>query len=536
MLTRHLSICLIVLFASNLSFAATQELTAPVPVEDSYYGWSTATDGQTLVVGAPYENSSLGAAYVYSRNGLDWDYVTTLEPNYVVTQSSPHFGYSVDLDGDTIVVGAYSYDSNSIDDVGAIFIYEKDINDGWEVEPSVITVDNPQEGILFGTSVAIDGDTIVVGATFDDDEKGAAYVYERSGGSWLFDQKLTASDGEGKGGSRGWGDWFGFSVAIDGDIIVAGARQDKIGSNERQGSAYVFTKSGDDWAGSVSKLYNSNGLPVDYYGCSVDVSGEVVVVGAYGESKGKVYVYRYDGQWSLEQQLPQEPQYSTLYPDSSQDFGYDVAIDGDRIVTGASRLSGGYVFMFEWDGVLWSEAIELVPGGGEGYLGRSVAMSGDVIFAGAPFKDGQLQDIGAVHAFNMVNIMLNAFAKSWLSDDPAFDIAPDGGDGIVNLLDFAALTMPSQPLTANAGPDQTHFIAGDNPVFITLDGSGSTGDIVSWLWYWNWDEGGGLEEGWDEISETDFYPGVYNLTLTITDSFGNTASDDIEITIIDTSI
>ena len=292
-----------VLIISNFSFATVQELFAPVPIASSYYGWSSSTDGQTLVVGAPYANSSLGTAYVYTRNGLNWDYVATLDPNYVGIQASPLFGCSVDVDGDTIVVGARRYDSDSIDDVGIIFIYEKDINDGWEVEPSTITADDALESIRFGASIAIDGDTIVVGATFDDDEKGSVYVYERSGGSWSFDQKLTAPDGEGKG-VRSWGDRLGFSVAIDGDIIVAGTGYDKIGSNERQGSAYVFMKSGDDWAASVSKLENPNGSAYDYYGYSVDISGDVVVVGAYGEGKGKVYVYRYDSsQWQLEQQL-----------------------------------------------------------------------------------------------------------------------------------------------------------------------------------------------------------------------------------------
>ncbi len=414
------------------SYAQVQELSAPTPVASSYFGWSSATDGQTLVVGAPYENSSLGAAYVYENNGLDWDYVATLDPNFVIPQASPLFGYAVDVDGDTIVVGAYRYDHDVTDNVGAIFIYEKDINGSWEVEPLKVTVDSAQESLLFGISVSIDGDTIAVGATFDDDEKGAVYVYERSGSVWPLAQKLTASDGEGTGGGqRSWGDWLGLDVAVDGDIIVAGARQDKIGDNERQGSAYVFMKSGSDWADSVTKLENATGSAIDYFGCAVDVSGHVVVIGAYREVKGKVYVYRYDdAQWELEQQLPQEPAYSTQYSDPSQDFGFGVAIDGDRLVVGAPRLSGGYVFMFEWNDTFWSDALELIPDGGEGYLGRSVAIAGDFAFAGAPYKDDLLDDIGAVYAVSLPAKVFNEFQVNTYIDNnqkkPAIAFNADG--------------------------------------------------------------------------------------------------------------
>ncbi|MCF7954289.1 MAG: hypothetical protein K9M75_00665 [Phycisphaerae bacterium] len=421
MFIRLIASAVIVLLISGLLSAQTQDISPPLPSQNAYFGWSSSTDGQTLVVGAPYENTMQGAAYVYTRNGSDWQYIARLEPDYAVTQSSPFFGYTVDVNGDTIVVGAYTYDSETIDNIGAIFIYQKDTTDNWDVEPLMITVDDTAESILLGSSLAIDGDTIVAGAASDDNEKGAVYVYSRSDGNWTFDQKLTAPDGQGKDSVRTWGDWFGFSVAIDGDIIVAGARQDKIGSNDRQGSAYVFTRSGDDWADSVCKLFNPAGSEIDYYGCSVDVSGEVVVVGAYSEENGSVYVYRRDsGEWPLDQKLPQQPQYDTSYPDNTQDFGFAVAIDADTIVTGAPRLSGGYAFMFERDDLSWSQPIELIPGGGDGYFGRSVAISGNTIFAGSPLKDAQFRNIGGVTAITLPDKIFNEFRVNTFSENQQY--------------------------------------------------------------------------------------------------------------------
>ena len=142
----------------------------------------------------------------------------------------------------------------------------------------------------FGYSIAVDGDTAVVGAYGDDSGEGAAYVLTRQSGAWGQVAKLTASDAD-------VGDDFGWSVAVDGDTVVVGAyRDDDKGVNS--GSAYVFTKPDTGWASTsmAAKLTASDGAPYDYFGYWVAVDGDTVVVGAYrdddnGDDSGSAYVF-----------------------------------------------------------------------------------------------------------------------------------------------------------------------------------------------------------------------------------------------------
>jgi hypothetical protein len=164
---------------------------------------------------------------------------------------------------------------------------------------------------LFGFSVAVYGDTVVVGSPYDDDgsdtDQGSAYVFERSGGSWTPQTKLTASDGAA-------GDKFGYSVAIDTsaytDTLVVGAPYDDNSSNTNQGSAYVFERGGNSWV-EKPKLIASDGAAGDYFGLSVaiDKYTNTVAVGApyydtdFNPQQGSVFIFaRSGGSW-IERQL-----------------------------------------------------------------------------------------------------------------------------------------------------------------------------------------------------------------------------------------
>jgi FG-GAP repeat len=128
-------------------------------------------------------------------------------------------------------------------------------------------------------SVAIDGDTAVLGAPGDDGSKGAVYVFTRSGGTWAQSAKLTASDGAG-------GDLLGQSVAIDGDTIVAGAPLDDAGANLNQGSAYTFARTGAAARTETAKLTAADGAGGDLLGQSVAIDGDTIVAGAPGDDVG----------------------------------------------------------------------------------------------------------------------------------------------------------------------------------------------------------------------------------------------------------
>ena len=194
---------------------------------------------------------------------------------------------------------------------------------------------------LFGSSVAISGETVVVGARSDDGAAGAgqgsAYVFVRSGGVWSQQQKLEASD-------AGEVDEFGFSVAISGETVVVGSWLDDGAAGADQGSAYVFVRSGGVWS-QQQKLEASDAAAFDLFGDSVAISGETVVVGAIfddgaaGLFQGSAYVFvRSGGVWSEQQKLEASD------AAAGDALGVSVAISGETVVVGAFADNGAAGF------------------------------------------------------------------------------------------------------------------------------------------------------------------------------------------------
>ena len=172
-----------------------------------------------------------------------------------------------------------------------------------------LTASDGAAGDNFGVGVAISGDTLVVGAFADDAGAGSAYVYTRTGGVWTQQAKLTAADGAA-------GDLFGISVAVSGDTAVVGAYGDDA-TALNSGSAYVFLRTGEVWT-QQPRLTAADGADEDQFGISVAVSGDTAVVGAYGDdataiNSGSAYVYvgaavgRRGRRGGLERFLPGHP-------------------------------------------------------------------------------------------------------------------------------------------------------------------------------------------------------------------------------------
>ncbi len=220
------------------------------------------------------------------------------------------FGSSVALSGDTLVVGASYEDSNatgvngdqsdnSASDAGATYVFVR--SGGLWSQQAYLKASNTGAGDEFGISVALSGDTLVVGAWGEDSNAtgvggdqgdnsaeyaGAAYVFVRSGGLWSQQAYLKAAN-------TGTGDFFGYSVALSGDTVVVGANGEdsnatgvggEQGDNSapNAGAAYVFVRSGGLWS-QQAYLKASNTGAGDLFGWSVAVSGDTLVVGAYGE-------------------------------------------------------------------------------------------------------------------------------------------------------------------------------------------------------------------------------------------------------------
>ena len=256
------------------------------------------------------------------------------------------FGYSVAIDGDTLVVGAYAKDS----DTGSVYVFRTSDGGATYGQVAKLTASDGASGDKFGVSVAIDGATVVVGAYYKNSYRGAAYVFRTTDGGATYDEiaKLTASDGASY-------DYFGISVAIDGDTVVIGAYRAGTG-----GAVYVLrTSDGGATYGEVAKLTASDAAADDKFGVSVAIDGATVVVGAfYGSNnwKGSTYVFlTTDGGATYGQVAKLTASDAAAY----SFFGYSVAIDGNTIVVGAdgdddagSKSGSAYVFEDEsgwWD-------------------------------------------------------------------------------------------------------------------------------------------------------------------------------------------
>ncbi|MBI1761102.1 MAG: FG-GAP repeat protein [Acidobacteria bacterium] len=165
------------------------------------------------------------------------------------------FGDSVALDGNTAVVGA-PFDDGSGANQASVYVFVRS-DTVWTFQAKLAAVDGATSD-QFGFAFALSGDTLVVGAPFDDIDQDSVYVFTRSGTSWSQQQKLTASDGA-------TGDHFGVAVALSGNTFVAGASDDNISANADQGSAYVFTRSGTAWM-FQQKLTANDGAAFDFFG------------------------------------------------------------------------------------------------------------------------------------------------------------------------------------------------------------------------------------------------------------------------------
>ena len=188
-----------------------------------------------------------------------------------------YFGYSVALSGETALVGAPWGTVGSNVEQGSAYVFVRS-GAGWIQQAKLLATDGAAYD-NFGYSVALSGETALVGAPGGNAEQGSAWVFTRSGADWSQQAHLTASDGAA-------GDWFGYRVAISSDTALVGSPQQTVGGNADQGSAYVFTRSGASWS-QQAHLTASDGAAHDYYfGNSVAISGETALVGAPGDTVG----------------------------------------------------------------------------------------------------------------------------------------------------------------------------------------------------------------------------------------------------------
>jgi hypothetical protein len=350
------------------------------------FGHSVALHGDLLVVGAPYEDGSAqgvngpsdegvansGAAYVFRRSGPEWKHEAYLKASN--TGAEDNFGWSVGVYGDTVAVGARfessaarGIDGNQNDDTvlnaGAVYVFRHDGN-AWSQEV-YLKASNTGVEDNFGRSLVLDGDTLAVGARFEDSgsrgvngeqeddqavNSGAVYVFRRSGSIWDQEAYLKASNTQ-------YEDNFGLSLALWGDTLAVGAPYEDSGatgangnqdseSTNASGAVYVFQRTGATWA-QQAYLKASNTGAEDNFGWSLALAGDLLAVGAIGEDSaakgpgsdqgdntaddaGAAYVFHRDGgDWT-------QQAYLKASNTGAEDwFGYTVAVSEDTLVVAA---------------------------------------------------------------------------------------------------------------------------------------------------------------------------------------------------------
>jgi hypothetical protein len=478
------------------------------------FGDSIAVSGNTVVVGAPGEASNAtgvngnqsdnsvpnsGAAYVFVRNAGVWTQQAYLKASN--TGLGDWFGYSVAVSGDTVVVGAPFEDSNatgvngnqsdnSTPSSGAAYVFVR--NAGAWSQQAYLKPSNTGAGHGFGGSVATSADTVVVGAPGDASNAkgvngdqsdnsapgaGAAYVFVRNAGMWNQQAYLKASNTEALDG-------FGWPVAVSGDTVVVGAIRE--GSNatgvngnqsdnsaQYSGAAYVFVRNAEVWT-QQAYLKASNTDTFDFFGVSIAVSGDTVVVGASGEDSGSqiessilhsgaAYVFvRNAGVWTQQAYL-KGSNTEADYLSGGDSFAQSVAVSGDTVVVGApgeasnttgvngnqsdnSATDAGAAYVFVRNAGVWTQQAYLKAsntGGGDEF-GWSVAISGDTVVVGAHYEasnatggngnqsDNSAPGSGAAYVF-LIPVRIECTGCYFLSNNlratVAFQVTVDGASG-----------------------------------------------------------------------------------------------------------
>lgn len=310
------------------------------------------------------------------------------------------FGVSVSIAGNTAVVGSI-YDDDLGGDAGSAYVFVEE-NGVWTQQAKLLAKDGRQ-GDYFGISVAIAGNRIIVGAaeaTTDGVRTGAAYVYDRVADVWTFTQKLNPS-------TALTNDYFGYAVALEGDVAVIGAPQTDAVAYD-SGAAYVFRFDGTQW-NEVDKIWAATGGTYGFFGGSVALWGTTALIGQWddgsGDDKGSVFAYKENnGSWLLQEELKAS--------DASQGdtFGFSVAIYKNKAFIGAPfRDSGcdnsGAAYVFGRYNEDWCEEQIIIPEdkNASQAFGSSVATWGDMAAIGSYWDEDNGEYSGSAYAYRNID-------------------------------------------------------------------------------------------------------------------------------------
>jgi hypothetical protein len=431
---------------SGATWTQQAKLEASDPTGGAFFGISSAISGDTVVIGASGKNNGLGAkagnAYVFVRNGAAWTQQARLDA-LLNRGDEAQFGFSVAISGETVLIGAPGSDTirvNNSNAPGLAYVYVRS-GTSWAAQ-SILNGFSSSTSDQFGRSVALDGDTALIGALVDQTPAGftgSAYVYIRSGANWFGQAQLAPADG-------GLFGQFGASVSLQGNAALVGSPFAPGGSGN--GRAYLYERSGTSWA-QQTFLTASDGAPNDTFGAAVSLSGTTALIGAAkadspaGFDTGAGYVFTQNaGVWSAQSKLVVPLENSV-----GNRLGYAVAVSGDTALVGAPEddtprgPDAGTGFVFVRQGTTWSLQAALQPGDSGAFqtVGLSAALDGDTAVLGA---------FAAAHVFRRSGTAWNQQATLLDTDD---SIVNDGYGGSVAISGETIVVGANQLLVGGVG-------------------------------------------------------------------------------------
>jgi hypothetical protein len=343
------------------------------------FGYSLALDGSTAVVGAPSAtvngNEAQGAVYIFRLTNGQW--IEEQELTASDGAAFDDFGNGVAISGKTVIAGSPDAAINGNAAQGAAYVFNEG-NGNW-TETQKLLASNGAGSNEFGTSIAMQGATALIGAIQLLHGPGAAYIFNNNAGTWSETQELISKNGS---------DTFGDAVALDGDNALVGAQQTAVNGGFDEGAAFIFNFRNGTWK-QTATLVATDGTMFDSLGCAVAIEGSTAIAGAdgatiNGKQKGAAYIFtEQDGKWSFAQRL-------TASDGRARDgFGSSVALKGAMALIGEDQYSNngtGKAYAFANTNGSWTERARLLATDGQpnDEFGHSVALDYNNAFIGAP--------------------------------------------------------------------------------------------------------------------------------------------------------
>ena len=380
------------------TWSQTQKILAADGAGDDRFGNSVEINGNDAIIGAYFDDISsqgnAGSAYVFVSSGGSWSQQQKLTASD--SQADDEFGWSVSIDGDYAIVGAHKEDGSGIDRGAAYVFYRSGTT--W-TEQQKLTPGDTADNDFFGKSVSIDGEYAIVGAPGKNSNQGFSYIFKRTGTVWTQMTKVGAT-----GSNK-----LGWSVSISMPCVIMGA----YGTNSNTGTAHIYELQGSSWYGKGA-LTASDGMISDLFGISVAFDGDYVICGSPGHDltyggEGAAYIFEKPGTgWTT---MTETQKITASDNEGGDGFGQSVSIDGDGIFVAAPSEDGsgnarGAAYIFNRASSSWSEVTKLTASdaANDDYFGWGVSISGDSAISGAYANDNTNGvNAGATYIFEYVN-------------------------------------------------------------------------------------------------------------------------------------